>query len=328
MTFKKLRIALISDDLTRTCLEPEVNLFNITPWNYKIGLKYWKPDFLLVESAWNGYLFSWKGKIASYPQNQNKNTLNKVVRYARELGIKCVFWNKEDGVHFERFISSASLFDFILTVDSNCISKYKERIKHDVKVGTLMFAVQSQIHGFKGFKYQYKKANFVGSYNKLQHGKRREWQDIMFTASKDFGLDIYDRRSSSWSNNYQYPDFPFATIKKKVSHHKTGDIYRNYIASLNVNSVTNSPTMFSRRLIEVIGCGRLVITNPSPAVDNYFKDYCEVASSSEELIEIYKKMENGYSKSRQEKLKEGSDYVTKQHSYSQRLIEIISFLDY
>jgi hypothetical protein len=321
---------LISDELTKTCFESEANLFNITPWNYQIGLKYWKPDFLLVESAWNGYLLSWKGKIASYPQQKNRDNhkLKKVIEYAKNLGIKCVFWNKEDGVHFERFISSASLFDYILTVDSNCVPKYKNRIKHDVKVGTLMFAVQPVIHGFKGFEYQHKKVNFVGSYNRLQHGARREWQDIMFTASENFGLDIYDRRSSSHSKDFNYPDFPFATLKKRVPHHKTGDIYRNYIASLNVNSVTDSPTMFSRRLIEIIGCGRLAITNPSPSVNNYFKDYCEVASTSEELLDIYKRLENGYTKKQKEMLKEGSEYVIDLHSYSRRLAEIISFLEH
>ncbi len=327
--FSNLKVALISDELTRSCLAPEVEIFNITPWNYKVGLKLWKPDIFLVESAWNGYFYSWKNRIASYPDHPSRNnqTLARVVNYAKELGIKTVFWNKEDGIHFDRFISSASLFDYILTVDSNCIIKYKQRIKHDVKVGTLMFAVQPKIHYFQDFNLQHKKASFVGSYNHLQHGERRKWQDMAFNTSSYFGLDIYDRRSSAFSNNYKYPDFPNALYKKRVPHTKTGDVYRNYIVNLNVNSVTNSPTMFSRRLIEIIACGRLAITNPSPAVDAYFKDYCQVVNTSEKLKEIYIKLNDGYTTQDKEILKTGSDYAIKHHSYVQRLEDILAFIE-
>lgn len=328
LPFKNLKIALISDDLTRSCLTPEANIFNITPWNYKIGLKHWKPDLLFVESAWNGYLNSWKYKIASYPNrktNKNKH-LEKVVNYAQNLGIKCVFWNKEDNVHFERFISSASLFDYILTVDENCINKYKQAINRDIKVASLLFAVQPSIHYFKDFNYQYKKVSFVGSYNKHQHDKRRDWQDLLFSASTDFGLDIYDRRSNKKSDNFKFPDYPSTVLKNRVSHHKTGDVYRAYIANLNVNTVTDSKTMFSRRLIEIMACGRLVITNPADSIDQYFHDYCSVVHNQEELLEIYAKLKQGYSKIDKEKIREGSELILNNHTYTHRIKEILAFI--
>ena len=326
--YSNLKIALISDELTRNCLAEEVNIFNITPWNYQLGLKTWKPDLLLVESAWNGYLNSWKYKIASYPsESKNNHKLQKVIQYAQGLNIPCVFWNKEDNIHFDRFIKSASLFDNILTVDKNCIDEYKNSIKRNIKVESMMFAVQPSIHHFKDFKYANSKACFVGSYTNHEHDDRRKWQDLFFLSSSNFGLDIYDRHSNKISKNYQFPDIHNMSINKKVPHNKTGDIYRNYIVSLNINTVTSSETMFSRRLIEIIACGRTVISNPSKSINKHFNDYCKVVSNQDELEDVYHNLKNGYSKSDKERLVEGSEFIIKKHSYTNRISQILDFMN-
>lgn len=325
--FGNLKIALISDDFTRSCLSPECKIVNITPYNYKLVLKHWKPDLLFVESAWNGYLNSWKYKIASYPNpSRNNKKLKKVIQYANDLNIQCVFWNKEDHVHFDRFIDSASLFDNILTVDKNCIDSYKNNIKRDIRVDSMMFAIQPTIHYFKDFEYLHRKACFVGSYTKHEHDSRRKWQDLFFSSCLDFGLDVYDRHSNNKSENYRFPDITNVKINNRISHDKTGDVYRNYIASLNINTVTSSKTMFSRRLIEVIACGRIVISNPSESVNEHFSDYCKIASCEEELREIYDKLANGYSKTDQEQLIEGSNYIINNHSYTKRIEQILEFI--
>jgi len=148
-----MKIALIADILTSTALHLETNIRHITPLNYKTILKFWKPDILFVESTWQGHRNRWKYKIASYPQHLRRNNkrLTRVVAYAKKLGIPTVFWNKEDGVHFDKFIDSAKLFDHIFTVDENCIPKYRELVDASVSVNTLMFAVQPIIHHFEGF---------------------------------------------------------------------------------------------------------------------------------------------------------------------------------
>ncbi|EAL6101152.1 glycosyltransferase family 1 protein, partial [Campylobacter coli] len=124
-----LKIALIADELTHASLKAEdgVIIKNLTPLNYKLVFYFWKPDFLFVESAWHGFKNKWKYKIASYPDypKRNNNQLKKLISYAKKNNIPTVFWNKEDHVHFDRFIESAKLFDFIFTVDENCILKYK-----------------------------------------------------------------------------------------------------------------------------------------------------------------------------------------------------------
>lgn len=323
-----MKIALISDKLTHDSLKEEsnVSIKNITPLNYKIVLRFWKPDILFVESAWQGYKEKWKYKIASYsdyPKRNNKK-LAKVVSYAKSLGIPTVFWNKEDGVHFDRFINSAKLFDHIFTVDENCIPKYKAIVDEKVTVNSLIFAVQSKFHNFTGFNFKSIKANFVGSYSTHVHNKRRYWQDMMFEfSSKINGLVIFDRNSDRKSSNYRYPKFENMEVFPSVTYEQTAKIYRDYLISLNVNTIEDSPTMFSRRLVEIIACGGVAITNNTPAVQRYFKDYCFTFETQEELAELLKRFQkDGLSDSDKQRLIDGADYVSKHHTWTHRLEEI------
>jgi len=321
-----LKIALISDELTRISLELEDNIqiYNITPLNYWYILKFIKPDFLFVESAWSGYKGSWKYKIASYPDvlKRNNDKLKKVIEYAKHLNIPSVFWNKEDSIHFERFVESALLCDYIFTVDITAIKWYQELT--NIPVNTLMFAIQPKIHNFSGFDYKYKKANFVGSYSKHIHPQRREWQNMFFNTlcKNDFDIDIYNRNSDRNPKIYGYPKLDCLNEKEKITYKETAQIYKDYLVSLNVNTITNSSTMFSRRLIEILACGRICITNPSMSVNNLFREYCYITNNEEELSELIKKIKIDGIKNEKEKLKSGSEYILKYHTWKHRLEEI------
>jgi hypothetical protein len=324
----KMKIALISDELTRISLslENNIEIYNITPWNYKIVFRLLKPDFLFVESAWNGYKNSWKYKIASYEDYENRNNvkLKNVVFYAKELGIPTVFWNKEDSVHFDRFIDSALLFDYIFTVDGNAVQCYKSLT--DAKaVETLMFAIQPKIHHFTGFDFKYKKANFVGSYSRHIHTERRAWQNMFFETlcENEFEVDVYNRNSDRNPKIYGYPKLSCVNEKRKVKYEKTAEIYRNYMISLNVNTITDSETMFSRRLIEILACGGVCVTNPALSVKTMFDEYCYTVHSKNELGElIYRLKTDGLHKSDYEKIRSGSEYVMKYHTWANRIEQI------
>ena len=340
-----MKIALISDSLTMDSLSAEdgVSLYNITKSNYNEILKSWKPDILFVESTWLGDNNEWRYKVASYPDyprcsnaqlkkllnlvkkfgifSRSNNQLRKVVSCAKDLGIPTIFWNKEDGIHFDRFIDSAKLFDYIFTVDESCIERYRAVVDSTTRVHTLMFGVQSKFHSFTSFDILHNRASFVGSYSTHIHSQRRYWQDMMFElSSKSLGLDVYDRNSSRKSNIYRYPIIDNVNIYPAVSYAQTADIYRNYLINLNVNTIENSPTMFSRRLIEILACGRVAITNDTRAVQNYFKDYCYSFSSKEELSEMFDKFKrDGLSNDDKDRLKSAADYIVQNHTWSHRL---------
>lgn len=321
-----MRIALISDELTYASLQKEAKVKAITPSNYQTILKSWEPDFLFVESSWHGYQNQWKYKIASYAYRpwRNNKILKKVLHYAKKLSIPTVFWNKEDSVHFNRFIDSAKHFDHIFTVDKNCIPKYRAIVNQKTTVNTLMFAIQPSIHNFTGFHFKYHEANFLGSYSHHIHNQRRKWQDMMFEATWYTGmpLTIFDRNSNRKSSKYRYPKYNNMTINPALSYSQTAQVYKDYLISLNVNTIEDSETMFSRRLIEIIACGGIAITNNTPAVESLFKDYCYTFQNKSELIELLDRLKYGPSDTDLERARAGAEYISNYHTWSHRLEEI------
>ena len=326
--YSRLRIAVIGDSLTVACLSAECQVMEITPLNYWWVLKFWRPDLLFVESAWRGKRNSWRYKIASYPEFPERNNLalQKVVTYAKDRNIATFFWNKEDGVHYDRFVDSAELFDQIGTVDSTCLEKYRADLGSDKQVSVLMFAVQPKFHGVlskesPGFT---RAASFVGSYSTHLHERRRHWQDMMFEVFSPMGLDIYDRNSDRSSPVYRYPKMPGMTVYPGVKNQQTARIYRSYRYCLNVNTIEDSPTMFSRRLIEIMAVGGVAITTDSQAVRELFSDYCYSFGSREDLLEIIERTQGeGYQAARQRALA-GAEYVRANHTWLHRLQQLES----
>ncbi|MDH1336343.1 glycosyltransferase [Comamonas thiooxydans] len=323
---KHFKVALIADELTAACLRCEFGIRNLTPLNYRWVLRFWKPDYLLVESAWNGYRNAWKFGIAAYPDypERSNQKLAHLVAYARDLGIPCVFWNKEDGVHFNRFIESAKLFDHIFTVDENCIPRYRSVVAPNVTVNTLMFPVQPVNHHFTGFNFKYHRANFVGSYSHHVHDRRRSWQDLMFGAASTtgLGLTVIDRNSDRRSPNYRFPSAPGLEVRQALRHDRTAQIYKDYLVSLNVNTIEDSATMYSRRLVEILACGGIAVTNPNPAVDRYFKDFCHVVHGVDEAVDLFDRLKHGPASDDFARAEAGAQYVLAEHTWAHRIADV------
>lgn len=324
-----MNLFLLSDALTSASLSSEsgMKVKQIHSGLQFSGLTlFGKPDFLLVESAWQGYKNRWKYKIASYPDVPKRNNLalRRLVESAKSKGIPTVFWNKEDSVHFGRFIDSAKLFDHVFTVDENCIPKYKAVMGESASVHTLMFAVQPKFHFFDGFHFKHNRANFVGSYSHHIHSQRRAWQDQMFHAatSTGLGLTAFDRNSTRKSDNYRYPVLPDMEVLPMLSYPYTAQVYKDYLVSLNVNTVDNSSTMFSRRLVEILACGGIAVTNPSLAVNKMFRDYCHVVHDVDEMQELFARLRYGPSADDLARAEAGARYVAEHHTWHHRLEQI------
>lgn len=324
---RPLRIALIADDLTGHALEHEARLTHLTPFNAGLALRLTRPDFLLVESAWQGYRGRWKYRIASYPDHpeRHNHALARVVELARQRGIPSIFWNKEDGVHFERFIGSARLFDHIFTVDENCLPRYRAVVPSSVTVETLLFAVQPALHHPQAAIPTIPRANFVGSYNSLIHPGRRQQQLQLFeAASHTLGLTIFDRNSGRRSADYRYPSHLPLEMRPAVSYAQTAQVYSSYLLSLNVNTVQDSPTMFSRRLVEILACGGIAASTPALSVEKLFSEYCHIVRNEDEAHELCARLRHGANKSDRVRALAGSDYVLREHTWAHRLQQIVN----
>ncbi len=329
---RPLRVALVADPLTRSCLQDECEILDLTPNNYEHALTRLKPDFLFFESVWHGHKDAWQFKVASYPwyRFRSNKHLVKLTEFARSIGIPTIFWCKEDGVHFHRFINSARYFDHVLTVDANCIERYKAVLGSDASVKVLPFPVQPRFHSFTGFDFKYRSASFLGSYSHHIHSARRAWQDMAFKSllSAGLGLTIFDRNSNRKSGIYRYPQLPGTDILPALPHDQTSNVYKDYIMSLNVNTVTDSPSMYSRRLVEILACGGIAVTSPAKSVELMFRDYCHVITDTKQASELFSRIaKDGLKSDDLERARAGAEYVLREHTWSKRLAEIIEWID-
>lgn len=103
-------------------------------------------------------------------------------------------------------------------------------------------------------------------------------------------------------------------------------LYKEYLVSLNVNTVEDSGTMFSRRLVEILAYGSIAVINPIPAVDHYFKDYCYVVQNENEATNLFDRLEHGPSREDLERAEAGARYVLAEHTWTHRLNKILQVI--
>lgn len=323
-----LDILCVLDDFTRKTLslEPDVRLDFAHPKRLPLFFK--KYDFLLVESTWLGNQTQWKYKVAAYPEHPERNNhqLAKLVSWAKEHNVPTIFWNKEDPFHFEQFIESAKLFDYIFTTDANLLAQYQAQCPNS-KIAVLPFPFQPKIHYPAGFE-QIKTPSsiFIGSYIRHMHPERRIWQDMCFQAAAPFGLTIVDRHAKLAKNyqNYQFPHIDNVKYKSTVDYAKTASLNHKFQQSINVNTITNSPTMFSRRLIEIMACNRLVISNPSAAIDHLFPELCETVENEDQATALFEQLQYGYNAAQIEKINTAREHVYQHYTLKSWLKHILN----
>ena len=319
-----LRIATIMDEFSSISFGLTCKTFPITISDFREELIEAEPHFLLVESAWNGSNGNWGQKIGKYTGNDWKE-LRAVIKFCRDKGIPTVFWNKEDPVHFEKFIDAAKLFDRVYTTDINMIEKYQKYLGHK-NVGALMFAAQPKTHN-PIFEEERKAGSFfAGSYYANRHEKRREDMDSLFDAAACYQFAIYDRNEGTSNADFMYPERFRPFIKGKLDYSEINKAYKGYQVAINVNSVVDSETMFSRRVFECLACGTPVVSTPSVGISKKFFGIVPTAKNKDEYKETLGKIiENGECWGRLSHL--GVREVMQKHTYAHRVKQICNDLD-
>lgn len=281
------------------------------------------PSALFIESAWNGNGGSWQYKIAKYQKNMG-DELNELLLWAKKEGIPTIFWNKEDPPHYERFIDKAKLFDFVFTSDANMIPNYRKDLGHK-RVYPLPFAAQPAIHN--PILSEPRKFNvcFAGTYYGDIYPERKRDMELLLKPALEFELHIYDRQygmAGYETSQYRFPQIYRNAIRGKLEYSEMVKAYKQYRVFLNVNSVKDSPTMFSRRVFELLASGTVVISTYSKGIEEVLgSDVVLFADSESETKSYLQKLINDDDFWNELSIK-GIRRILEYHTYNQRLFYV------
>ena len=327
--FGRLKIALVADYYTSVCLSAECRIRSLTPHNYRDVLVNWRPDLVFVESAFHGVKGEWRYMLAKQPRCitlKRSRAIFDLAALARERGISAVFWNKDDGAFFDAFIDVARHFPHVYTTDNDCLPQYREQLPPDSTAGVLAMPYQPTFHSFTGFSFEENAVCFAGSYYRRILNTRRRFLDMMFAACERAAvpLHVFDRNSNRLSHffEFRFPRQSVLQMHGKVPYTETAGVYKRYAVSLNVNSVTASETMCSRRLLEILACGGICVTNPSPVVEKVFHEFCHVVHTTEQACELLARLKSGPSDDDKARAAAGAAYVREHHTWRHRLQQL------
>jgi spore maturation protein CgeB/SAM-dependent methyltransferase len=314
-----VKAAAILDEFTSECFKGELRLIQVTPQDWRRVLAAERPDFLFVESAWKGNGGAWQSQLtrAKYIAD---SPLYALVDWCQSQNIPTVFWNKEDPPNFEHFIDVAKRFDHIFTTDEQCVERYRAAAGHD-RVHAMPFAAQPAIHnpiGSTGPRYG--NLCFAGTYYAKRHSDRRGDIDVLLKPALQRGLTIFDRMHDyTQSDFYRFPPEYQDVIHGALPYAEMVDAYKRFRVFLNVNSVKDSPTMFSRRVLELLACGTPVISTYALGIERLLGGDCVALVDSVEDAERWMDTLINSPELRDRMVLLGQRRIFQEHTYEHRV---------
>ena len=309
---KDIRIAAIMDQFTELCYESECVLCQLTPENWLHEIINFRPQLLFVESNWRGKDELWRGK-----GNVPTDTLRRIVAYCKTHKIPTMFWNKEDPFHYKHFLPIAWMFDYIFTTDVGSIPNYKRDTGNE-KVFFLHFAAQPKLHNPEEKFERKNKFCFAGSYYQGHPEREVDFDNIMAALMQNSEIEIFDRNYNSGNVNLKFPEIYDAFIKGSLPAKDIDKAYKGYYYNINVNTIKDSPTMFARRVFELMASNTVVISNFSKGMENLFGNYIIASDSPEVILDKLKAIQEDRESYEKYRLA-GLRNVLKQHLYEDRL---------
>jgi SAM-dependent methyltransferase len=317
-----LRVATVLDEFSDSCFGYEANLVRLTKEGWRKEIERERPAFLFVESAWRGNRENWRG-LVKHADHTLDNPLEALVDYCKSRSIPTVFWNKEDPPNFEFFIDAAAKFDYVFTTDADCIPQYRARLGHQ-RIAALPFAAQPAIHNPIGKveSDEYEIA-FAGTWYGHKHEERGILLPFLLDAATDRKLHIFDRMSNHTRNDFfRYPEKYAPYLRSSLAYPNVLSAYRSFKVFLNVNSVTDSPTMFARRVFEILASETAVVSSASTGIEQMLGDVVSIVhDEAEARAELDKLLSDPHY--RQSKVHVGYRKVLKEHTYTERFQSIV-----
>ncbi len=319
---RPIRALSILDEFTETCFRPELDLTRLSKQRWQKQLRA-GTDLLFVESAWRGNDKAWNYALNKYDA-QDPNVLARVLEECRSLGIPSVFWNKEDPVNYEVFINAARHFDWVFTTAAEAVPRYDEEMGGS-RAQALPFAAQPAVHNPIGRRIEVlPRVCFAGSWRGDKYAERgNDFVTLLDPPMQAGVLDIIDRYADHPdADRLGFPP-PYKTaVIGSLPYPRMLQAYKRYAAFLNVNSVTDSTTMFSRRVFELLACGTPVISTPAVGLEEMLGDTVLITSSPAQTRNYVDQMVHDET-ARDHLGQRGMRLVMNEHTYSDRTDRIL-----
>lgn len=320
---KEYHIAIISDELTYENFSKECHVHVLTPNNWKQVFQENEIDLFLCESAWNGckeYDKCWRGRIYKNHKVlfETRKVLFRILNYCEKNEIPTVFWNKEDPTFFGNekydFVDTALYFQYIFTTAEECIEMYQKKGHKDVHL--MMFGFSPELYNPLQSGKKQKKAIFAGSWFG-EDEQRCKAEDALFrkVLEDKIPLVIYNRQSDSNSKKRKFPEVFQQYIHSAISQKQLGKELKGSRYAININTVTDSETMFARRVYELMASNVYIISNQSKAMKRQLAGrYSSIEDKiPEDVIAI---------------CRDNVDYVFQNHTNQIRLTEMLQTIGF
>ncbi|MGY4523554.1 glycosyltransferase family protein [Pseudomonas sp. TE21394] len=315
----RLKMACVMDEFTFGSYRYECDLMQLTPNNWKAELEAFRPELLFIESAWRGKDDLWGSKVG-----HNSQELQDILTWCRQNKVPTVFWNKEDPVHFETFLTTAKQFDHVFTTDIDCIHRYKGALGHE-RVYLLPFACQPALHNPIELYKRKDAFCFAGAYYARYPERTRDLGNFVCELPKFRPLEIFDRNFGKNDINYQFPEEYQPYIVGTLPFERIDTAYKGYRYAINLNSIKQSQSMFARRVFELLGCNTITVSNFSRGVRLLFGDLVVTTDNGEEMLRRLQLLAEDPLNS--DKLKLAAlRKVMQEHTYTQRLDYVLSMV--
>lgn len=270
-TLSELTIGVIADEFTSKTLSGSVNAVTLERAGWKQQLDEVDLDAVFVESAWEGHGGQWRRGVGYYGEEESRD-LFALISACAAKGIPTIFWNKEDPVHFNRFRLTAARCDFVFTTDADMVAPYLSTPSARTKVAASMpFYAQPRIHNpLPGRVLFDESTSYAGTYYGDRYPDRSKTLAALLRAAEPYGLTIYDRQLAVPNSPYHFPREFSSNVRGVLPYDQVLDSYKTHLAQLNVNSVVDSPSMYSRRVVEIPACGGIVLSGPGRGITETF----------------------------------------------------------
>ena len=312
-----LKVACIMDEFTYNAIQPECNLSQLTPDHWQSELEAFQPELLFIESAWRGKDELWGGKVS-----HNGTELQGIVTWCRFRNVPTVFWNKEDPIHFQTFLNTAKLFDFVFTTDIDCIHRYKAALGHD-RIFLLPFACQPIVNNPIELYQREEAVSFAGAYYVRYPERTRDLESFLNALPAFCPVKIYDRNYGKDDPNYQFPPEYRPYIVGTLPFDKIDLAYKGYKYAINLNSIKQSQTMFARRVYELLGSNTITISNYSRGLRLMLGELVITSDNGSQIVQRLRLLAENPEAAGKFKLA-ALRKVMSEHTYGQRMAYVLA----